>query len=268
MEGIYQTVYNAFQTAIGENVQRVVEFLPNIISAILILLIGWIIAKVLEKIVSRLLKTVKIDEMAESRGITTMLDNIGINRSASDLGGRILYWVLLLFFLIPAFNALNLTYVSLIIGQFLAYVPNIIAAILIFIIGFAVAKILAGAIAASAKGAGLEYASAIGLFIKYFITLIVLILGLSQLRIQTDILTYVFVGLLICFGLAVALSLGLGSRSVVSNILAGAFAREHFPVGREIEVQGIKGTIIAVGTVTTSVRKRYTENYCTKYAFD
>ena len=229
MEGIYQTVYNALQKAIGENVQTVVEYLPNLISAILILLIGWIIAKVVEKIVTRILMTVKVDDIAEKRGITKMMREISIERTPSSLGGRILYWILLLFFLIPAFNALELNYVSQIIAQFLAYVPNIIAAILIFIIGLTVAKILAGAVAASAKGAGLEYASAVGLFVKYFITLIILILGLAQLGIQTDILTIVFAALIISFGLALALSLGLGSRAVVSNILAGAFARNISP---------------------------------------
>lgn len=254
MEGIYQTVVSALQKAIGENVQKVVEFLPNLISAVLILLIGWILAKVVEKIFARVLKTVKVDEVSEKRGIGKMLQDIGIERKPSDLGGRILFWILLFLFLIPALETLNLNYVSQIIGQFLAYVPNIVAAILIFIIGLTVAKILGGSVAASAKGAGLEYASAVGLFIKYFITLIVIILGLAQLGIQTNILTIIFAVLVVSCGLAIALSLGLGSRAVVSNILAGAFAREHFPVGKDVEIHGMKGKIIAVGTVTTRVQ--------------
>lgn len=253
MQGIYETVSVALQKAVGDNVQKVVEFLPNLISAILILLIGWLIAKLVEKLLARVLKTVSVDDISEKRGITNMLRDIGIKREPSALLGRILFWILLFLFLVPAMEILHLNYVSQLIGQFLSYVPNIIAAILIFIIGLTVAKILGGSVAASAKGAGLEYASAVGVFIKYFITLIVIILGLAQLGVQTNILTIIFAVLVISFGLALALSLGLGSRAVVSNILAGAFAREHFPTGREIEIQGMKGKIVAVGAVTTSV---------------
>ncbi|MEO8073105.1 MAG: mechanosensitive ion channel domain-containing protein [Acidobacteriota bacterium] len=144
-------------------------------------------------------------------------------------------------------------YVSQLIGRFLSYIPNIIAAILIFIIGLTMAKILGGSVAAFAKSAGLEYAAPVGLFVKYFITLVVIIFGLAQLGVQTNILTIIFAVLVISFGLALALSLGLGSRAVVFNILAGAFAREHFPAGKEVEIQGMKGKILAVGSVTTSV---------------
>lgn len=253
MQGIYETVNNALREAIGENVQEVVKFLPNLISAILILVIGWIIAKVTEKVFSRVLKTLKVDEVAEKRGITKMFQDIGIEKSPSALGGRILYWLLMLLFLIPALKTLQFDYVSQLVGQFLGYVPNLIAAVLIFIIGITVAKILGSSVAASAKAAGLEYASAVGLFIRYFVALVVLILGLAQLGIQTNILTVVFAVLIVSIGLALALALGLGSRAVVSNILAGAFAKEHFPVGKEVTVQGTKGKIVAVGSVTTSV---------------
>ncbi len=253
MQGIYETVYTALQKAIGENVQTIVEFLPNLISAVIILLIGWIIAKVAEKLVAKILQTAKVDEIAEKRGISHMLKDVGIDRKPSIITSRILYWLLMVLFLVPILNTLGLESVSEIMRNFLAYIPNIIAAILIFIIGLTVARILAGSIAASAKGAGLEYASAIGIFVKYFITLVVLILGLAQIGIETNILTIVFAVLIVSFGLAVALSLGLGSRAVVSNILAGAFAREHFPAGKEINVRGMKGKVIAIGSVTTSI---------------
>lgn len=253
MQGIYETVYTALQKAIGENVQTVVAFLPKLISAFIILLIGWILAKMAENVIRRVLKTLKLDEVAERRGISNMLRDTGIEKSPSHLSGRISYWILLFLFFVPVLNTLGLESVSQIMRDLLGYIPNIIAAILIFIIGLTVAKILAGSVAASAKNAGMEYASAIGLFIKYFITLIVLILGLAQLGIQTNILTIVFAVLIVSFGLAVALSLGLGSRSVVSNILAGAFAREHFPVGKEVEIQGIRGRVLSIGSVTTSI---------------
>ena len=91
------------------------------------------------------------------------------------------------------------------------------------------------------------------MFVKYFLSLIVIILALAQLGVQTAILTNVFIVMVISLGLAMALSLGLGSRAVVSNILAGAFVREHFPPGREVQFQGMNGKIIEVGAVGTAI---------------
>ncbi len=253
MQGIYETVTTAVRKSIGQNTEQIVQFLPNLISAFLILLIGWVIAKISEKVFAKLLKSLKVDEVAEKRGIDRMLREIGVKRSTSAFCGRILYGVLLLLFLIPALETLRLEYVSLVMAGILAYIPNLVAALLIFLIGLTVAKIIAASVGASAKSAGLEYASVIGLFVKYFLTLVVLILGLAQLGIQTDILTIIFAVMVTSLGLAVALSLGLGSRTVVSNILAGAFASEHFAEGKEIEVQGIKGTVLSIGSVTTTI---------------
>lgn len=253
MQGIYETVTDALQKALGENIQKVVEFLPNLISAILILFIGWIIAKIIGRLAVKIFQTMNVDTIAENRGITTILHDMGFVRAPSAILGRTIYLILLFLFLIPTFEALKLNYISQLFGQFLTYLPNLVAAGLIFIIGLAVAKIIAGSVAASAKGAGLEYAGAIGLFMRYFLNLVVLILGLSQLGVQTNILTIIFTVLIVSLGLALALALGLGSKSVVSNILAGAFAREHFSAGKEVEIQGVKGKIVTVGSVTTSI---------------
>ena len=164
-----------------------------------------------------------------------------------------IYWVLLILFLVPALNTLQLVYISQLVGQFVSYLPNLLAAVALFLIGLAIARLLAASVTASARNANLEYASAVGAFVQYFLSLIVIILALAQMGVQTTILTNIFIVLIISLGLALALALGLGSRAVIANILAGAFAREHFPEGREIEVQGIKGKIVQVGAVGTSI---------------
>lgn len=254
MEGIYQTISNAFQTAIGENVRTIIEKIPNIISAILIFLIGWIVAKIAEKIVAKVAKSLGVDDVAEKRGVSKMLQDYGLEKPASTTIGRFVYWIVLIFFLIPTLNSLQLAAVSAIVAMVLLYVPKIVAALLIFIVGATVARFLGASVAGSAKSAGLEYAPQAGLFIKYFLLLIVLILGLSQLGIETEILTIIFAVIVGTSGLAIALALGLGSRAVISNILAGAFAREHFPEGKDVEIQGVRGKIIVVGSVTTRVQ--------------
>ena len=254
MEGIYQTVSSAFQNALGENVRTIVEKLPNIISAIVIFLLGWLLAIIAEKLVAKIAKSLGIDEVAEKRGVSQMLSDYGINKSASAAIGKFVYWILLIFFLIPTLNALQMESVSGIIATVLLYIPKVVAALLIVIIGMTAARFLGASVTGSARSAGLEYAPHVGTFVKYFITLLVLILSLAQIGIDTNILTILFGVIVGASGLAIALALGLGSRSVVSNILAGAFAREHFPEGKDVEIQGVRGKIVVVGSVTTRVQ--------------
>ena len=253
MQRIFETIVVALQSAFSNVFQRVAGFLPNLISAVLILLIGWILAKTAELLLRRLLEALHLDQAVQGRGLDTMLRDLGIKHSPAWLLGRLIYWVLLILFLVPALNTLQLVYISQLVGQFVSYLPNLLAAVALFLIGLAIARLLAASVTASARNANLEYASAVGAFVQYFLSLIVIILALAQMGVQTTILTNIFIVLIISLGLALALALGLGSRAVIANILAGAFAREHFPEGREIEVQGIKGKIVQVGAVGTSI---------------
>ncbi len=253
MQQIYRTIIDALNTALNDIIRKVAGFLPNLISALLILLVGWIAAKAVEKLLERLLGALRIEQIAERRGVAATLRELGIQRSLNALISRIVFWILLILFLVPALEALRLVYVSQLVSQLVTYIPNIVGAAAIFLVGLAIARLLAGSVAAAAKSAGLEYAPAIGMFVQYILTLIVIILSLAQLGIRTDILTNIFTVLIVSLGLAMALALGLGSRAVVGNILAGAFIREHFPEGREVQVQGITGKIVAIGSVSTVI---------------
>ena len=117
----------------------------------------------------------------------------------------------------------------------------------------ALARFLSNSLARTARNANLEYAGALAIISRYFLSLIVIVITLAQLGVQTAILTVILAVILISVGLATALALGFGSRAVVANILAGAFVREHFQQGRQIEVQGVRGKILAVNSVGTTL---------------
>jgi len=248
-------LYQATVTALRNVIHEVAGFLPNLVSALLILLIGWLVAKVAQKIISQVLRTLHTDQAAERVGIVGLLRKLGIEQSPVALISRTLFWIIIFVALLATSEVLRLTYVAQLFSQFVTYIPNIIGAALIFVIGLAVARFLESSVRAGAKNAGIEYAAAIGVLVKYFLALIVIILALAQLGVRTDILTNIFTVLVISLGLALALALGLGSRAVVGNILAGAFAREHFAEGRIIQVQGMIGKIVEVGSVGTTIEK-------------
>ncbi len=113
--------------------------------------------------------------------------------------------------------------------QDVVHVRGNVAALIIFLIGPSVARLLSSALTRSARNANLEYANVIGMISLYFLSLITIVIILAQLGVQTAVLTVILAVVLTSTGLATALALGFGCRAVISNILAGAFVRDHFP---------------------------------------
>jgi small-conductance mechanosensitive channel len=251
---IYSSVVSTFRVSLEHAFAQAASFLPNLLSALLILAFGWLGAWLVARIVGQLLRTLGFDAFGERHGLSRTLNDVGLTAKPSSVVCGVVYWVVLLLALLPAVEALRLVYFTQLVAKGLSYIPEIIAAAVILLVGLSVARILSTALVRAARGANLEYAGALGLISRYFLSLIVIVITLAQLGVQTAILTIIFAVVLISAGVASAMALGLGSRAVVANLLAGAFVREHFPEGREIEVQGVRGHVVAVHSVGTVLK--------------
>jgi small-conductance mechanosensitive channel len=208
---------------------------------------------VLCRVTRKALESVGVDALAERHGVSQTLADVGLASSVSRLVSGLVYWLLLLLTILPAVEALRLVYFTRMIARLVGYLPTVIAAAVILLVGLSAARFLSNSLARTARKAGLEYAGALGVISRYFLSLIIIVITLAQLGVQTAILTVILAVILISAGLATSLALGYGSRTVVANILAGAFVREHFQAGRVIEVQGVRGTIVSVNSVGTTL---------------
>ncbi len=253
MNHFFQTFSAIVRSTLLSSLQRVVDFFPNLLSAILILLIGWSLALLISRLIYKLFLSLRLDGLAARRGLSSTLADIGIDIPLSRIVSSFCFWLILLLMLEPLTEALKLSYLSRVVARLLAYIPSILAASVILVLGLSFARLISASVTRTAKAAGLEYAGALGALARYFIALIVIIIALAQLGVQTAILTVIFAVILFSLGIASALAFGSGSKAVVSNILAGAFIRDHFPVGREIEVQGVRGKVVGVNSVGTTV---------------
>ncbi len=255
MNHFFQTFSAIVRSTLLSSLQRTIEFLPNLFSAILILLIGWGLALLISRLIDRVFRSLRLDIVAEKRGLTRTLADIGIDIPLSRMVSGFAFWLILLLMLEPLTEALRLSYMSAVVARLLGFIPSVLAAALILILGLSFARLIAASVTRSAKAAGLEYAGALGAVARYFLSLIVIIITLAQLGVQTAILTVIFAVILLSIGIASALAFGTGSKAVVGNILAGAFIRDHFPEGREIDVQGVQGKVVAVNSVGTTVER-------------
>jgi hypothetical protein len=223
---------------------RLVSALPNIIAAIAIALIGMLIAKAIAKLVERLLSTVGIDTLASKLNDIDVVQQYNINFKPSHIVGQVFYYVLLLVFMIAATDVLGMPAVSQLISDLINYVPNIITAMIVLIIGLLVANGLKGIVYSTCKSVGIPSANLVANFVFYFVFLTALISGLAQAKIDTD---FVKANLSIILGggvAAFALGYGLASRDMMSNFLASFYSRRHFNIGDTVKIGAIKGIIV------------------------
>jgi len=224
---------------------------PKIISGLILVLLAWLVAKVVEKVVRVLMVRAKFDSVLGRVGIDTALQQIGLRQSLSAVVPRVVYFLLLFLFARSLADTLGLNAISDAIGAFLAFVPNIVAALLILLVGAALGRFAGSAVARSAEGSGLEFGPALGQALSGVVLFVAVIMAVTQLRIDTEIVRLVTAFSMAGAALAFGLCFGLGSRSLVTNILAGFYVKRLFETGSEVEVDGRRGVVTAVSTTST-----------------
>lgn len=233
--------------------EKVASAAPNVLAAIALLVFGHFIAKFIGFAIARLLKKVGIDKLGDKAGLTDMAERTGVSMTASDVFGKILYWMIFLTFLISAADALGLQRVSDTINGFVAYIPKIIGALLVLMIGLFVAQFVRSIVEAALGSINLGYEKAVGAMIYAIIVIVVTSLAIGQLEVETDLLNQVISIVLMACAAAVALAMGLGTRDVAGNIVAGVYARELYVPGKQIRVGDTAGRIIEVGSTAIIV---------------
>lgn len=225
---------------------KVAEYLPGFLTAIALLIGGHFIAKLISKATAKLLNKVGLDQLAQSAGIFSGLGDAGSNLSPSGLLAKILYWMIFLMFLISASDALGLDRVAETIDKFVLYLPKVISAMILMMIGLFIAGFARTAIEAALGSMNLGYEKSVGNIIYGLIVIIVLSLSINQLEIETDLLNQVVIIFLTAGAGAVALALGLGTKRVAGNVVAGVYAREMYQSGDRIRVDDLSGEVLEI----------------------
>ncbi|MEW5543274.1 mechanosensitive ion channel family protein [Pseudomonas soli] len=232
---------------------KVANFIPNLFGALVVVLLGFVVAKLLDTLLSKVLAKFGLDRLMSGTGLTKMLARIGIQVPISTLIGKIVYWFVLLIFLVSAAESLGLERVSATLDMLALYLPKVFGAALVMLAGVLLAQLANGLVRGAAEGIGLEYAAGVGRIVQGLVIIISISVAISQLEVKTDLLNHVIVIGLITVGLAIALAMGLGSREIAGQILAGIYVRELYQVGQHVRIGEIEGHIEEIGTVKTTL---------------
>ncbi|MFK7898178.1 MAG: mechanosensitive ion channel domain-containing protein [Myxococcota bacterium] len=230
-----------------------IEYLPKIVGAFVVLLLGWIIAKVLRAILVRSMR-VSLDALMERTGLMETLENASISAQPSKVVGSLVYWLVMISFVMGAANILGLTAVTSAISRIFSYVPSVISAALILAAGVFLARFIGNVVTSAATAANLSYAKGLGAVGQTSIVVMVVVVTLEQLGVDTQILITVITVTVAAITAGMGLAFALGSRDIVSAILAGHYLRQTLPEGETVELDGRRGIVEQIGPIATTFR--------------
>ena len=232
--------------AFGSLVDSTIAAVPKVFVGILLVAGAFLVAKLVERALRYALTKVRFDELVGKAGIDTTLQRLGIRQELTTLFPRLTYFVVLLVLARTAGDALALAAISGAIGAFFEYLPNILAALLLLILGGTVGQFAGQTVSQSAASSGIEFAPALGKLVSGVILFVGAMMAIAQLKIDTDIVRIVTSFVLGGAALAFGLSFGLGTRDIVRNIADEFYARKVLVVGKPLEVAGQQGVLSAI----------------------
>lgn len=200
-------------------VNQLIAFLPKVIFALLVLLIGILLAGGAGKTVKLLLRKTPINSIFEKLGITKLFQSIGFAVEISDVIGWLVKWFVIVVFLVAIADTLGLPQVSNFINQVALYIPNVIGAAIILIIGVIVANAVSEAVYKITESAKLASSSLVAAITKWVILIFTFLAALAQLNIATQFVEMLFAGLTAALALALGLAFGLGGKDKAKEVI-------------------------------------------------
>ncbi len=233
----------------------IVEGAPRVITGIFLIVVLLIVAKVIERILRRVFKRVHLDQLFSRIGFDQTIAELGITQSPSETLARVAYYLLLFLFARAVVDALGIAVISEAMGTFLGYLPNLVAAVVILVLGTAGGQVAARAVSASAESSGMDYGASLGKVVSGLILFIAAIMAIGQLQVDTEIVRIVTICLLAGLALGFGLSFGLGSKDITRNILAGFYARQVLRIGERVVIAGEEGVLKSITPTMTIMDK-------------
>jgi hypothetical protein len=240
-----------------DGISEIVAFLPNLIGFLVLLLVGFVVAKIVGGLVQKVLEKSKVDDHVRSSDASRYVDRVMPGASVARGAGRLVFWIIFIFFLFSAIGALKIPALTGFMNDVLAYLPNVLVAMLIFV----VAAVLSGAVAGGvAKVMGdTPTGKIVAAVVPAVVMVIAMFMILEQLQIAPEIIRIAFGAIMFALALGLALAFGLGGRTVAQRMLEDAYrkgqdareqARSDMETGKARGEQQVSGSGSGAGGST------------------
>jgi len=196
-----------------------IGFLPSLLGAIIIFIIGWLIAVVLGKLVAQIIHVLRVDQILEKMGFKRSLDKANLKLDSGKFVGELVKWFFIIVFLMAATDILNLPQVTDFLKQILLYIPHLIVAVLILLVAVLIANFLQKLVKSSVDAVGLKGSNFLGAVTKWAVMIFGALAALLQLGVVPSLIQTIFTGFVAALAIGVGLAFGLGGKDLASQIL-------------------------------------------------
>lgn len=209
------TLQQSFNNLLGATV----NFLPNLVLAIIIFVIGWFLGVLIGRVISQAIKAIKVDHALKAAGVEEVVNRAGWSLNAGEFIGALVKWFIIIVFLLAALSAMGLTSVTLFL-QFglLPYLARVIVAVLIIAIAAVIAELAQSIVSGSARAAGVRSAGFAGTIAKWAIWIFAILAALDQLGVTPFVQT-IFTGVVVALSIAFGLAFGLGGQEAAARFI-------------------------------------------------
>lgn len=239
---LYETLLQTF----NDLASSAVQFLFNLLGAVVILLIGWWVAKLLAAFTKKVLESAGIDRLGDKLNEIEPIKKLNLEIKPSKFISKFLYYFILIFILRPASDKLGVPAISDMVKLFIEFIPKLISAGIMLFAGIWLADVVRNFVVDLCKSFKIESGKLIGMVVFFFLLIIFVIQSISQVGINTDLLESSFS--LLIGGIILAFSIGYGfaSKDILLNIISSFYSKNKFKEGQILEIDGVKGTIVGM----------------------
>lgn len=210
---------SAVSTSFTDISSRLSVFAPRLVLALIVLVVGWLIALIIGNILATIAQAIGLDSLSRRIGLTRLLDSAGIEKSVSAIVGQLITWILVIVVFMAAAEVMGIDSVQNFLNAVLGYVPNVIGAAATLLIGLILANFLADVVRHAAQASGLSHTSSLSVVTRNAIVVFTIIAVLAQLGIASNIMTALLYGLIAMLTLAGGLAFGLGGQGSAKRVL-------------------------------------------------
>lgn len=236
----------------GELAASLMDFLPNLLAALALALAGFLVARLLRAVTIRVVRAWSarlagtVGRLVRSREAETRVRQAGSDARVGATIGGVVFWLVFLFFLAGATETLGLPVVSTWLSGVAGYLPRVVAAILIGLLGALVGSVGRSAVAGAASSAGFAQAGVLGRMAQAVVLMVTAVVAFDQLGIEITFLIVVAAIATAAMLGSGALAFGLGARTAVSNIIASHYLHQIYQVGHSVRIGGLEGRILEI----------------------
>ena len=195
------------------------RFIPQLLAALALLFIGWLLAKIARTGIMRLLRLLNFDRVTERSGLEAFLKQAELDVSVSTMLGNLVYWLIILVMIVTVANSLGLHMVADLFNKVVLYIPNVIVAILVLVFGTILARFINRIVFAWLNNVGFSGALTVSTFSEYAMIIFVFFIALEQLQIASELITAAFAIAFGAVGLAFAIAFGLGAKDWAARVV-------------------------------------------------